>query len=544
MHWFQIAAAEVPEGVNLVFLSRSAPRESLARFEIEGRMGTLGPDELRLDDAEALAVAGLSPGEPAPPWGSRADGWAAGLAILRGQAERDDDQIALSRASGCEALSRYFAAEFLKTLAPQPRRNLVLLSCLPDFTLAEAHQLTRDEHCGPFVQQLNRLGRFVTQCGTSPATYRLHPLLQDFLRQQLEDQVMAVERRTLHCRAGDLMQARGQWEQAAQQYVDGLAYESLAELLVTCAGNWIGSGRGAAWRTWADRLPLQLMESRPWILHWYGSSLNHVDPARGRRFLTRAAQAFEAQSDHSARWLAITALMDSYLYEWSDFHGLYLWMRTLVEEVDQAQAEAMSPELALRVHSRLTMALSLGDPFDASLPYHARSALTALPSVSDRSEQLAAGTLLLEYFTSVDRTVAEQLRARLALLATDPSVASFHRVWWFRPAALQCHLEGDDAQARALFRQGRQLAEEFGLPHLHCHFNARMAVMALSEGDLATAQQLLDDMQRILRPERRHDLVYLRMLELCVHAQRGDVDAAIEAGEDALLHQCLAPWCP
>ena len=55
---------------------------SLARMELNNRLAVVGWDDLRFNPVEARALARLD-SEAAPAWLDHADGWAAGIVMLR-----------------------------------------------------------------------------------------------------------------------------------------------------------------------------------------------------------------------------------------------------------------------------------------------------------------------------------------------------------------------------------------------------------------------------------------------------------------------------
>lgn len=534
MQCLEIAFAEVPEGLTLLLLSREPPGERVARFEVDGRVGVLDAATLQLDEMESRALARIEARAPTPAWLALMDGWAAGVIMLREHMDTHDSLPDPATFAGRDTLFRYFAAEILGELPRASQRTLLLLSYLHDFSAGEACQLSGDGGAGSLLERLFRARLFITRRRGTPATYHFHALFRAFLQHEADTRLQPGDRTALLLRAGAVMEARGEIDTAARLYHAADCHAELIRLLHAQAPAMLEAGRGNAWREWAGWLPPALHDADPWLLYWHGCTLNHTAPASARTLLQRALGGFAHDAaSRPARLRTLAALIDSHLYEWNGNQGLRPWCEALIAELHATDGTPLDADIALTVHSRLCMALAQNTPDHPELPGHARRALALLPQVRGHTAQLAAGTYLLEYYVSNDREIARQLYQHLHRLTDDPAVSPLYRVWWYRPASLLCLLSGDHAAAHALYQQGRHLAAEFGLPHLQCHFNARMATAALRAADVDTAAALIGEIHRFLRPGRLYDLLYVRMLEIGLYAQRGDTAAALNAAREA-----------
>ncbi len=535
-HLMEIALAEVPEGITVLALSREAAPAAMARLELSGRIAHMGWDDLRLDDAEMRALARLDqrPQDEQRRWLQRLDGWAAGAVMLREHVERHHQDSALPELEGRDTLFRYFAGEILGRMPPASQHLLVLLSCLPGVTTVDAQRLTGDRSVARLLSSLYHSRLFIDRRGPAPHTYHFHALFQEFLQHEAEHRLDPADRARMLERAGAILDAQGRTDEAVALYRDAAAFLPLAALLLGRAKDMLASGRGQSWREWAGWLPAQVHESQPWLAYWQGSSLNHIEPVAARKELARAAAAFEERGELRGRLLAVAAIVDSYIYEWADFSALPGWLAALQQGLTQLDGAAIDAETQLKIHSRLTLGLFLTDPDSPAIRHSAHLAFEVISQVDDPAEQLAAGTFLLDYFIMMDSGIARQLFAAIRHLADCPSIGPFYRIWWCRPASYQCLVEGNHAAAAQMVLQGERLATEFGLAHLRCHFRARMLMQRLAAWDLASAGALLEEMRQTVLPSRKHDVVYLRMLETSYQALRGDTMRALQTADEAL----------
>ncbi|HYD79878.1 MAG TPA: BTAD domain-containing putative transcriptional regulator [Paucimonas sp.] len=532
----EIAFGEAPRGVTILALSRDLPPARLARIELSGQLASLGWNDLRLDADEARALAQLNEtGDPNRlAWLERIDGWAAGIIMLREYLNKHQEEPGLPLPQEREALFRYFAGEILERMPKSWQHLLLLLSYLPGVSAKDAAQVTGDSSASRILSHLFHNRWFVERRGTETLTYHFHALFREFLQYEAAQRLDPEEKARLLERIAAILEERGQFDEAARLYHDAGAYHSLRQLLLRCAGGMLAAGRGQAWREWLHWLPPGLVDDEPWLWYWEGASLNHVDAPLGREILNRAERAFAARGDTRAQLLAVTAIIDSYLYEWADFHALQGLIDVMTDALGRLDMTSIEPDADLKIHSRLTLALFFTDPTSPLLERALQRSLSALHIVSDQAERLSAGAFLLYYMNASDANAARRLFLSLNSLADAPAISPLHRIWWYRPAVSRLQLDGDFEGACHLLTNAKRLARDFGLTHLEFHLHFKSGLNHLSNGDVAATADVLDAMRSSILPTHKLDLVYLKILEACYLAQSGEAQAALRAGEDAM----------
>lgn len=538
-HLLEIAFAEVPEGVTVVAISRDPPPARLARLQLSGQLASLGWADLRMDAREARQLAQLEDSsDPASlAWLDKIDGWAGGIVMLREhvrQGAADSGFAELSLPTGQEAVFRYFAGEILERMPPARQHLLLQLSCLPGVSAADAQRLTGDASAARLLGELFQHRLFVDRRGPAPHTYHFHALFREFLQYEADRRLDAGERAALLERAAAILAAQGRTEEAARLYRDAQAWPQLAQLLLDSAGAMLATGRGQGWREWLAWLPEAVVDGEPRLRYWEGTSLNQADPPRGRAVLARAEQAFAARGDAVRRLLAIAAIIDSYFYEWSDFHALPGWIARMTDALAAVDADTLDPHADLQVHSRLALALCLTNPDSERLAPSVARALRALPHVESAAERLAAGAFVMIYLNWGDLVAARELAQALAPLADDPAIAPFHRIFWCRTAAYRHQFDADMTTARAMVAKAQKLITDYGLEQMQFQLDFRHALNLLTTGQLDAALDLIGNMRQRLTPARRLEQVYVRILETSHFAQTGAVASALQAAEDAV----------
>ncbi|MDQ1924291.1 BTAD domain-containing putative transcriptional regulator [Massilia pseudoviolaceinigra] len=524
----EAACAEVPAGVTLLAVSREAPPTCLARMELDGRLGMIGWDALRLDAAEtrALAQADDLADQEVAQWLDLVDGWAAGVALLRSV----PGQPRAGLAEGREALFRYFAGEIVGRLPAQSQHLLLMLACLPAMSGADAHTLTGDPGAPLLLERLYRRRLFVERRGDS---YAFHGLFGAFLRRQARELLDPAQRLALTAQAAAIADAHGRIDEAASLYIEAQAHQALAAFLLRRAAGMVASGRGQSLRLWMSCLPADMADTRPWLAYWHGVSLADVQPLHARRILIRAERAFEQAGDLPARLQAVSAIIDTYDAEWADFSALPRWLAVLTEGVQALDPVVLDPALDLRLHSRMACALLYVAPQSPLLAACVQRARLALDQVDDPLARLEAGACLLRYFDSMDNAGrANALVAQLGACADDAAVGASHRVRWYGRVARWYNKEGDLGQAQRITGEARRIVIDAGLDPVL--FQSLEVHHLLGTGAVDAARSLLDQMRATLPASSPLQLVELNALDAQCLALAGDLAGALNAARETL----------
>ena len=200
-----------PPFVHLVLLTREDPPLPLARLRAHGRLVELRADDLRYTGEEAsayLADAGraLAP-ELVERLVERTEGWIAGLQLAAiSLANRSDAASVIDAFSGSQRfVLDYLADEVLRRIDEDLRSFLIRTSIAERFTVELCRALTGREDADALLARAERANLFLVPLEAERRWYRYHHLFADYLRAQLGE----AERRALHGRAADYLEAHG-----------------------------------------------------------------------------------------------------------------------------------------------------------------------------------------------------------------------------------------------------------------------------------------------------------------------------------------------
>jgi LuxR family transcriptional regulator, maltose regulon positive regulatory protein len=278
----------------LVVTSRTEPPLPLQRYQVENRVAELRATELALDRdevAELLDRHSSDPMERSEEVFDRTEGWAAGVRLAALRLESDGPHAVL------DGFARsYVRAEIVDALNPHERAVLTATSVADELPPGLASALTGRPDADGLIRTSSSGNSFVLPLSGRPGVFRLHPLVREELRADL-DQATPGRAAVLHRRAAEWFHERGElrsavrhvaatgeWDAVAARLVEG---RGLAEVVVgTPTGTALAEGLAAIPETSPDASVLRAaIALRTGDLDASRAALDRADdrPGSGRR---------------------------------------------------------------------------------------------------------------------------------------------------------------------------------------------------------------------------------------------------------------------
>lgn len=540
--------AELPAGLNIVFLSRVDPPPEMSRFLASQAMVQLGWEALRFDAGEAAAVVGRVGETPeiVEAIHRASGGWAAGLVLMREHlarltaadagALRDSASLDDSR----EAVFAYFTGEIFARARPENRRALMLVALLPSFTAEDAEALSGNADAPRLLEHLYRRHLFVDRRRAGERTvYHFHALFREFLLAEGRARLAADERRVALERAAAMVLERGDVDAAAALYRSAGAWRELASLARDASMQLIGEGRHETLREWIDSLPPEVRDAEPALVYALGLTHVYGEPSRAKALLARAHHAFAAAGDTRHAMLAAAASIDCHYHEWADFAPLDRWIAVL-ERGLAADGVLLSPAEELRVRASLLLALLFRQPTHPELMTHAQ-ALAALLSGREIASapvnvRMSAASVLFNFYNWATKGESASALISLALpWLDDPQATPLNRVWFLVHLAFHEQITRQYAKARKRMAEAEAIAREHGLGSILFEIYHADVSAASAARDVAGTHAALERLRSVLDPARRMDVAYFRHQEAAYLLLSGRpaeaADASLEAVE-------------
>lgn len=499
------ALADLPEGLSLVFISRSEPPNAFARALAHGEMSVLGFDELRftLEEAGTVAAAkGLVATQSIKALLSSCEGWAAGLTLMLERALPDATSLTPLMPDSRETLFAYFAAQVFDTLPAVARRELALCSHLPRVSAAQAAALTGNPAAADLLEQLHRRHLFTHRRQTHEAVYEFHALFRAFLRTQTLSLLSDAEREDALRDAARMLMELEQPTEALALYGEAGDWNAVTGIIAERAATLLAQGRGQTLQDWLATLPEERLARDPWMQYWQGATLISRDQQRARALLTRVHEHFLQADDFAGQVAAASGVLETYFFSYSGYAGLAGWTARIADLLTQ-RGRFTSPEQRLQACSTYLLACFFGDGAHPDVAVYVAEMQQLIRAPRAPQLRLQAGTFVISYAGAIlHPALVEADLEMLDGLADDPALAPLRRAQWHQRYAYLCYLRGEYESAETRLRKAMELCEEHALRAPVSLINQILVFVLLAKGDIQGAAAVLDRWEQLLTAER------------------------------------------
>jgi LuxR family maltose regulon positive regulatory protein len=487
--------AHLPEHCLIIISSRTEPTltpRGLALLTAQRQVAALGVSQLRFTAAEVRALIAQNFGqeisdEAANLLAQEAEGWITGILLTAQQMERGLLTAMAPGRGGRQRLYDYLANEVLARQPSPVRQFLEETAILSEMSGELCDALRESAGSADMLSHIEQQNLFLVNIHRNDEVwFRYHHLFREFLLAQLErhdpDRL-----HDLHHRAGVLMQARGQWDQALQHYLKGSAPQRAAELVIQVRDELRTVGRWQTLAQWLNVLPEGLYPSYPHLSWMKGQVLMETGaPERAVEHFERAFEGFVEADDQT------------------------MAMRVLLH-----QATALRLQGRLRASLEvLRQLLARLDAEAEPLPDIYAPALCEAGAVSTLLGDLDQGNVYL----------------RRALEQNDPTRAPYDRAVVHESLGSNLLHSGNLTGAQIQFERALALWESIDSPGPIAVTLNNLGVIHSFRGEHTEA---LEAYKRALYEARRNGILRMEAFALAgigdVHRDTGDLDEALEA---------------
>lgn len=504
----------VPEGVKVIALSRSSVPTALARLQAGGMMDALGWDDIRFmpDEVKQLfRMRGLAepPDKVLQDVQARTEGWAAGLVLLMEAFKAKGGVSELPGNPAQQEIFNYFAGEIFDKTDEETRDLLLKTAFLPALPLRAARSLTGNSRTDEILDGLYRKYYFTERHSSEAALYQYHPLFREFLIVRAKSLYPAAVVAGIQRQSAVLLEEAGRVEDAAGLYFDARDWGGLVRLIENHARSLVMQGRAGTLAEWLAAVPGEIMDRNPWLVYWLGISRMHHDLRASRADLERAFGLFKKQNDTAGLYLSWSGIIDTFVYEWSDFAPVDRW----IEEIEALLKERPvfpSREIETRVASGIFAALMYRQPHHPDISRWEERARTLILESGDVQLKAAVSSHLVLYYTW---WTGEQARAEMLInthkqASQGPEISPLSTVVWRAiEAAYHWMTAGNEACLEAV-RKGFETADASGVHLWDFMLGAQASFGTLTAGRLEEAGKYLRNMSFILHTKRRLDIAH------------------------------------
>jgi len=522
--------SRIPEGINLVLISRSDPPSAFVRLRANNLLAILGWEELRLNLEESRSIIKLRIQQKLSRESVRhlhdtTDGWTAGLVLMLEGIRRGIEPHKFGKLTSEEIID-YFGNVVFDKAKQEIQDFLLKTAFLPRMSERMAEELTDISHGGRILSTLSRNNYFTEKRFDKEPSYQYHPLFRDFLLNRARGTFSPETLSMLQRRAALLLEEAGETEAAALLFRDASHWDGLIRLILKHAPLMISQGRNQTLIQWLNNIPNETRDNHPWLLYWMGECKLHFNPSQSCPFFEKAFDQFRSEGNGAGTFLAWSGVIDSIWLDFSDFKQFDKWI-SIFEELVHDFEEFPSKEIGTRAANSMFIALAFRQPQHpeiekwsermlSSLDYHTNISLKISALNRQVSYRIFTGdfekmvfpiALLRQWGQSRDASPTAQIIAKLL-------EAGYYRITGFHEKCLN------------LINEGLELARTTGIHFMDNVFLVHGIMSALSKNDAPTVENFLEKMESYLsrlHPWGKFFYHYLRTREALL---RGDIKQA------------------
>lgn len=506
------AIAEIPEGRQLVVVSRAEVPAVLSRALANQSIGRVGWEDLRLTPQESESLLSgqttLHPGQAAQ-LHRLCGGWAAGLVLMASSTRAFPGLDAESEGA---ALFEYFATEVFESIPEADRAVLLATAAFPQFTAEMAATISERASAGVLLDQLTERQYFTERRVAQEVSFRYHDLFRDFLQAKARRTFGDAAWEATLNRAALMLFSRGEADAAIECLRAARNWEAVGDAVASHARPLLAKGR---WRTvlgWLDDIPVATLEANPWLLYWRGSARAGSDPPGGRAILEKAFAAFGVAEDAAGQLTTCAAILKSFFSEWNTGQCIEGWVDATEHllSVDIAMPAAVR-EAALPA---LVHAMLIRMPTNPRVREYAHEVERDLHLTVDPNERLTKAMTLMYYFYEMGEfeRSAQAFERIETDLARDDALPINRCFGWYRKS-YHAYFCSDFVAAREAQSKGIEIAREFGLGKLEYVIRVSQAMTLLANGDLDGMRKLRGELLRLLVPQVHQHAVAFHWLD-------------------------------
>lgn len=405
--------AEVPQGSNLIVISRTDPPHCLVRQMAGQQLRLIGWPQIRFNAEETRDVLGKAGGlaRMADGLHARCDGWAAGVVLMKEALRREEQGIGAQTGQDNAGIFQYFASQVFERLDGESRKVVLQTALLPYFSSSWAAGLTGVAAAPEIIEGLYRRHLFLHR--RDQGSYEYHALFREFLAARVEPEIAPNEIQRVRERGANLLEKSGDFDAAFGLRVAAGDWVAARRIASERAEALLAAGRWQSLTQWLNALRPQDFKADAWLEYWRGLATLATDATSARKVLERAHAGFGDAGSRTGQLQALAQILGSYFLEWHTVESMDPWIAAMESAIRDDRP--VSEDALTRAHASLVVALLYRQPCHPLLHAGVRLVADRLEEERDPSQKLRMAFFLAHYYD----IMGDHARARRAIDAVE-----------------------------------------------------------------------------------------------------------------------------
>ena len=492
----------VPEGVNIIIISREDLPERFARLQANGKIGVLGWDQIRFTENETSAFVYHRTAEKLPEETIRrlhrqTEGWVAGLLLIVEHSKMLGVNLALDHSWRPEVIFNYFAAEVLNKMGDEYRTFLLITSFLPYMPIRLTENLTGNNRAGRILEELTSNHYFTIKRFTKDLVYQYHQLFREFLLVRARETFGKEKTAEIMSHAASLLEESGDLAEAFPLHVQAEDWRKATSLITGQASSMLAQGRDESIRAWISLLPESIIEENADLLYWHGASMVSQAPHEAMNRFKRAFARHRESGNRKRMFISWSAVADVAFYL-GDYTVQREWYDILCDFIrDDNSYPDRETETRVTMSAFNSMSISMTNHPDISFWHEKAYDIVLHNRTCDLNQRLITGVHLWVYYIWIgDFARATVLSDFLNTMARYKGVSELARLVIMTTQVLYEFLTARCEEGLRIAEETMRFVEQTGIRALNIHVMGHAISCALSIGDMQTADMLLERMRK------------------------------------------------
>ncbi|OGW54928.1 MAG: hypothetical protein A2Y81_13510, partial [Nitrospirae bacterium RBG_13_43_8] len=492
----------IPDGINVIIVSRSEPPSVLACKRLDSSMDVMGWGDLRLTQEEAAELVHMKKAKTADrlieQLHYKTDGWIAGLVLILKSIEKEEIEPRLLSEFTPGEIFDFFAREIFERTEFDVQEFFLKTAFLPKITPAMAKELTGQEHSGDILLELNRDNYFTEKRLGAETTYQYHPLYREFLLNRAKDTFLPVDLKEIERKAAALLESAGQVEHAVPLLLETGDLSDMIQLVLKYAPSLLAQGRHQTLAEWTSHVPEEMLNKAPWLLYWYGAGLIYINTDKSLEYFEKAFSLFKEKKDAAGIFLTWSGIVYSITYGFQRFKELDPWI-SITDELLSEYKTFPSREIEARFATSMLIAMAFRQPQHPDFESWAERALLLSQEGGDISLKAdTLSTLALHQSFSGDLSKLAYTIDSFHAVIKSGNAPPYLQIFFKDIETFYYCLKAMWKECYSAAMDGLELSSATGVHLMDSFLSGHGAAGALSAGDMTTAKRFFETMNLCL----------------------------------------------
>lgn len=535
----QIAVNELPEGLQIICLSRNRPTHLFKRLSLSNDLLDINTESLRFTEIESTAfINWLNPDidkDMCSALQLKAQGWAAALVLLTEQNKQSNVSEQMPVLLEQQDIFSFLMSEILTNMdevSIQFLTNTAIFNC---FNISMAIALTDYQNAGGFLDDLLNKNFLVDRSAGTQPIYCYHPLLRDLLKSQLKHRLSTQQLNALNRNAISILIKHKKTEEAIPLYVHLQDWEGLKPVLLECSETLINSGRHSSVIAWMQQLPDEILKNDPWLLYWYAAGISTSDPHQSVELLDTCYQQFLTNENSLGLYSAWQLAVDAIFLSEDDNSRFNIWLQRL-DCLREQYPKCPSYHLKIRFSATALQLLAHFDPVNPwvlKLVKRCEYGLRIIPIPTIK--QMISSQIALYYLAANEIEKMQGIKPYLLSAVENEKLPALPRGMNAMVLGYLSMYQGNGDSALIHITEALDILQQAAITPVTSVLKITRASCHICRGDLTSAQDILDSSFADIKPKQRMASTLFDFCTLWLYALRGQTALALELIKPTLV---------